>query len=243
MNFKDFADRALCILFPRRCRYCGEVIEPREMLCDGCKKNLPRITEPVCLLCGCSRADCVCKSKKNFYDAVTAPFYYEGAIVKAIDRMKFHDKAFMADVLGEDMLKTVNAVYSDKHFDLVCFVPFSKTDKKSREFNHSELLAHKIADGLKLKCADIIEKIYDVPTQHSLGSEERKGNVFGIFDVTDAERVKDKTVLLVDDIKTTGATLNECAKMLKLSGAKEVLCVTFAVTKKRKKAKKVDSLR
>lgn len=243
MNFRDFADRALCILFPRRCRYCGAVIEPSETLCDGCKNDLPRITPPACLFCGCAQADCVCKSKKNFYDAVAAPFYYEGAIVKAIDRMKFHDKAFMADVLGEDMLKTVNNVYSDRHFDLVCFVPFSQSDKKSREFNHSELIAHKIADGLHAECADIIEKIYDVPTQHSLGREERKGNVFGVFEISDAERAKDKTVLLVDDIKTTGATLNECAKMLKLSGAKEVSCVTFAVTKKRKKAKKVDSLR
>ncbi len=242
MDFKDFADKALCILFPRRCRYCGEVIEPRETLCDRCKKDLPRITPPVCLLCGCSKADCVCKGKKNFYDAVAAPFYYEGAAVKAIDRMKFQNKAFMADILGEDMLKTVSDVYTDRRFDLVCFVPFSKSDKKSREFNHSELIARKIADVLKAECADIIEKIYDVPTQHSLGREERKGNVFGIFEVADAEKARDKTVLLVDDIKTTGATLNECAKMLKLSGAKEVLCVTFAVTKKAKKAKKVDSL-
>lgn len=235
MTFKLVADRVLSVFFPKRCRYCGEVIVPQNSLCESCENNLPVIEKPICPLCGYSKNDCFCKSKKHYYDSVVAPFYYENAITKAIDRMKFQGKSFMCDVLAADMAKTVSEEYGDIVFDYICFIPFSNSEKREREFNHSQLIAEKISELTDIECIDAISQIYEVPSQHSLGSNERKGNVFGIYEINEPQKVNDKNILLVDDIKTTGSTLDECAKMLKLAGAQTVRCVTFAVTKKKKK--------
>lgn len=235
MNIKLLWDRMLCVFFPRRCKYCGEVIEPKEKVCEHCKTSLPAINPPICPFCGHSKSDCSCKNKKNYYSSVVAPFYYEGAIVKAVDRMKFHSHSYLCKMFAEDMENTRVSQYAEVDFDFITFVPFSKRDEKQRDFNHSRLLAEELSVLSGIECVDALTKIYDVPTQHTLGSDARKGNVFGVYEVKTKDVVKDKTILLVDDIKTTGATLDECAKMLKLGGAQEVRALTFAVTKHRKK--------
>ncbi len=231
----DFFDRLLCAVFPRRCVYCGAVIRPERLLCENCVQNLPRIVPPLCLLCGHEKADCTCKQKKHPYKGICAPFYYEGAIEKAIDRFKFQNKDFLAQPYARNMAAAVRREYADIQFDAVTFVPFTKKQMRTRAFNPSEVLARRLADELQLPCETLLEKLFETETQHLLKSSERTGNVFGVFETVKDANVSGKTVLLVDDIKTTGATLSECAKMLHLSGAKAVYCCTFAVTKHKKK--------
>lgn len=231
MNIAAVKESALNILFPKRCKYCGDIIVPEKTLCDNCRDNLPKIKEPVCVLCGHSKEDCKCKKHKNEYRAVVSPFYYESGIIKAIHRFKFDCREYMADVLANDMAETVGREYSGVEFDFITFVPFSKAEKKKREFNQSELLANKLSEILDLPSKDILVKLYDTKSQHTLKQKDRKGNVFGIYDVKEDFKPEGKTILLVDDIKTTGATLSECAKMLKLNGADTVYCVTAAITK------------
>ena len=74
-----FADRLLSVFFPKRCKYCGELIVPEKDVCESCESSLPRILPPCCRFCGHSKEDCSCKQAKNEYSAVAAPFYYEGA--------------------------------------------------------------------------------------------------------------------------------------------------------------------
>lgn len=231
MRFSEFADRILSIFFPKRCAYCGKLIVPSGRLCVSCEKNLPRIEPPLCLFCGHSKADCRCRQKKFEFKAVAAPFYYEGAVKEAVRRLKFKNLDFVAETLAADMERTVRREYEGLRFDCVTFVPFSEADKKRREFNQSALLARELAKRLGLPCADLLQKIYDVPPQHTLKRGERAGNVFGVFGVKEGVDVRGLTVLLADDIKTTGATLSECAKMLKLAGANAVYAAAAAVTK------------
>lgn len=231
-------DRALCTVFPRRCIYCGKVIVPERQICEDCETNLPHISAPICPLCGHTKSDCVCKQKKHKFKAICAPFYYEDAIVQAVHRLKFENKDFLAVPFASDMAECVRREYADIVFDAVTFVPFTKRQMRVREWNPSEALAQALSEELSLPLEPLLVKLFETKTQHNLEARERTGNVFGVFDVADVNAVAGKTVLLVDDIKTTGATLHECAKMLMLSSAKAVYACTFAVTKRKADGKK-----
>lgn len=95
-------------------------------------------------------------------------------------------------------------------------------------------MAIELSKRLNLKLEKAIIKIFDNETQHSTRKAHRKGNVLGVYEINNGIDVVGKTVLLVDDIKTSGATLNECAKMLKIRGAEKVYCVTAALAIKEK---------
>ncbi len=234
-KLQKILDRALCAVFPRRCIYCGTVIVPERQICDDCETNLPYIAAPICPLCGHAKADCTCKQKKHKYKAICAPFYYEDAIVQAIHRLKFENKDFLSVPFASDMAACVRREYADIAFDAVTFVPFTKRQMRLREWNPSETLAKALAEQLHLPLETLLVKLYETKTQHTLERSARTGNVFGVFDAADQSHIAGKTVLLVDDIKTTGATLHECAKMLMLADAKAVYACTFAVTKHKKK--------
>lgn len=103
MNKDKLKAFAVSIFFPKRCRYCGELIRYDETLCEECKKGLPVIEAPVCHDCGMSKSDCDCKGRKHFYNSIVGAFYYEGAIRKAVSRMKFSEKKFMCKIMAEDM--------------------------------------------------------------------------------------------------------------------------------------------
>lgn len=229
-----YVDRALCAVFPRRCLYCGVTIVPEQRVCDSCRENLPRIEAPICLFCGHQKADCICKQKKHKYKAVCAPFYYEDAIETAVHRYKFEDKDFLAEPFASDILETVRREYKDILFDSVTFVPFTKKQMRRREWNPGEALARAVAEKLNLPCCTLLEKLFETESQHSLSARERTGNVLGVFEACNTANVRGKTILLVDDIKTTGAMLSECAKMLKLAGASEVYAASFAITRRTK---------
>lgn len=230
-------DRLICAVFPCRCPYCGTVLSPQEFCCADCLQNLPKIEHPICPFCGHSKEDCTCKKKKAYYSAITAPFYYEETILKAVHRLKFENKDFVADTFAKDMAEAVKLSFPIDEIDLIAFVPFSKKQTRERLYNPSEVLARALSKELSIPCEAILLKLFETKTQHNLKSDARSGNVLGVYEVEEHADIEDKTVLLVDDIKTTGATLSECAKMLKLRGAKCVYAATFAVTKHKKKSK------
>lgn len=231
MNRKELYDRLMCIFFPRRCKYCGEVIEPSEALCEHCKSHLPGIVKPVCLYCGKAKEDCTCKQKKSYYDSIVAPFYYSGAIVKAVSRLKFQSKPYLSEGYAQDMADCLKELTPDKKYDLICYVPFYKKDIKRRPFNQSRELALHLSEILGVELSDALIRLYPTGIQHRLSASKRGGNVFGAFGVGNTDEVNGKRILLVDDIKTTGATFNECAKMLKIYSAASVDCVAFAIGK------------
>ncbi len=231
MNFKKAIDGVSSVFFPKRCRYCGRVIEPRYDLCENCKNNLPVISDPVCGLCGHSKEDCVCKKIKSHYSSVYAPFYYEDMIKTAVGRMKFRENPALCSDFAEDMYKVFLQKYADIDFDIICYVPFSPDKMKKRAFNQSELLAKQLSEKTGIALCGAVRCLFDIKSQHSVDGIHRKGNVFGAYGIENENEVKGKTVLLVDDVKTTGATLNECAKMLRIYGAEKVYALTFAVAK------------
>ncbi len=220
------------LLYPQRCRYCNNVIDLRRELCHTCENTLQRIEGEICKLCGKSLADCDCGHKKHFYKYVCAPFYYEGAVGRAIRNFKFRKMVNLSKPLAEDLADCFEMHYKGYDFDLCTFVPSAKDDLKRRGFNQAELLAKDFCEISGLKCEELLVKNFSTEAQHNLSSAERSGNLLGAFDLKDDVNIENMRILLVDDIKTTGSTLNECSKNLLIGGATEVFCLTVAVTNK-----------
>lgn len=236
MKRKEWLDRLLSILYPPRCVCCGEVLPAGKTLCEACEKRIVRIEAPVCLLCGYSLRDCGRKHPKTAYQEITAPFYYEEAVREGIHRFKFRDRPQSAIFFAREMAKSVRENMPGISFDLIVCVPMLPAKEKERGYNQSALLARELSAllGVPADCHALCKSI-DTPAQHELKGAGRRGNVFGVFEVPCPEAVEGKTVLLCDDVKTTGATLDECAKMLKFAGAKDVYCACIAVTRKQDK--------
>ncbi len=220
------------LLYPRRCKYCNSVIDIRREICHTCENTLRRIEDEICKLCGKSVKDCDCGHKKHFYKYVCAPFYYEGAASRAIWFLKFRNMTKLSKPLAEDMAECFYRHYSGYDFDLCTSVPSAKEDFKRRGYNQAELLAKDFCEITGLEYADVLVKKFSTRSQHDLTGVERSGNLLGSIVLKDDVNVDNMRILIIDDIKTTGSTLNECAKILLISGAAEVFCLTVALTNK-----------
>lgn len=163
-----------------------------------------------------------------YYDKIAAPFYYENGVRECVHKIKFSSRRKYAAKLAEYMYDTMRERLDGERFDFIAYVPLYKSDRRQRGFNQSEIIAEHISEitGIPVN-NNLIKKIYKTDRQSSKSSLRRSGNVMGAFDV--CEDIDGCSVLLIDDIKTTGATLSECGKMLYLRGAENVACLCAAV--------------
>ena len=234
--FKSALNKLVNLVTTKRCDLCGNVIEFNKTSCDECE-NAPYITSPICEYCGYSKDDCVCKKHKSEYKRIIGAYYYEDSIVSAVHNFKDNDMPFLSKRFSADIVNAVRKNYNDITFDFVTYVPLRRFREFSRGYNQSKLLANEIAKELNLPCIDCLSKIRYTGVQHHKSAVERKADVFGSYDVKEKHRNKidGKTILLIDDVKTTGSTLNECAKMLNIYNANGVYAAAFAIAKKEKR--------
>lgn len=229
--FKGLA-KSLC---PQRCAYCGKVVSVQSLMCEDCSHSLPRIKGEVCKSCGREKNLCSCKGERYFVSQA-APFWFEGVVRKGLHTFKFRKGQQNAQAYCLEMAQTVKERFSDIEFDCIIPVPMTAKSVKKRGYNQVEILCEGVSKNLGLEYhKENLVKIYETEKQHGISYLLRKGNLTGVFDVADPEAVSGKTVLLCDDISTSGETLNECAKMLWLCGAKEIYCISLALTKPHKK--------
>lgn len=226
-------------IFPENvtCDFCGEelVANTRYNLCAECMSHLPRTGEHICLSCGVPLSDeadfCIrCENSDSDFAFNRAPLVYEGEAKDAILALKFANKKYLA--------KTFGAMMSDEYLrrginaEIAVFVPMTEAEEKSRGFNQSELLAREVADRLSLPLLPALVKTKDTSSQKRLSADERAENLEGAFKCVFGE-VKNRRILLIDDVFTTGATANSCAHALLKGGAREVFVLTCAVTPKK----------
>lgn len=229
---KDMFKMLLTAVFPKRCSICGEIIEFDKNICSECTE-LPEVELPVCLKCGCSKAECVCSRHKRSveYKAVIAPFYYEKQIQKGILNFKMHSMPFLAEGYGKYISNAVNEYYSLIDFDYVTYIPMLKGDERRREYNQSKLLADIVSEECELPLASLLFKKRKTKNQKRQSAKDRFINMYNAFDLVAGADVKGKTILLIDDVKTTGATLSSAALTLKAYGAANVYCAVLAIVK------------
>ena len=219
------------IFFPQRCPLCGNLIPIHKSYCSCSGEESVFISDDFCRGCGAENDKCTCNEKDGFQlDNVAGVYIYSGKIKSQLALFKFAKEKRFAKEFSLSMSERVAKVFCDVDFDAVTFVPASEKSFKERGFNQSELLAKGVAERLFLPLSDTVIKIKETELQHSLGAKERVKNLEGAFAIKKGADVKGKTLLLCDDIKTTGTTLYKCADVLYKNGAKAVYCIVLAIT-------------
>ena len=232
----------ISIIFPIKCIKCRCFINEQnnEYTCNKCFKLITIKKSFECV--GCKRSiklgeTCLLCRRSNYLDQLLiASDYTNPLLAKLIKIFKYN---FIYDVRGQIFLitkKYLNWMIKNKKYDpfseepLVIPVPLHKRRLNFRGFNQSEIMASLIADnyGLMMR-SDVLLKTKKSKSQADIKErEERLENIAGVFKVVDQEKIKGRVVLLIDDICTTGATLNECARVLKESGATKVIALVVA---------------
>ena len=235
------------LIYPPRCSICQAFLQDKAAphsdrdlpFCESCFNGFTEIKSPICSLCGRPFSDGTerdricedCLRKRPSYDIARAPYLYDGALMTAIHELKYAQKTHLADSLGSLLASFAQTWIGELKGCLVMPVPLHPRRLRARGFNQSLLLARCVASktGAELDFLSLRRTRFTKP-QTELSSEERKKNVRKAFEVVKPEAVKRRTILLVDDVATTGSTLNECTKALKRAGADGVLCLVLART-------------
>ena len=210
---------ALDLLFPQWCVGCGK---EGNFLCHSCYQALPKITPPICPRCGKPQHDGIscssCISWQAEIDGVRSPFRFEGVIRQAIHQLKYRNLRALAPLLAKLLSEylTTNPIPGE----ILVPVPLHKRKLRERGYNQSQLLARELGKLITLPVVDdcLIRQQYAPPQARTSNVEERRRNVANTFICRD-NRLQDKQVLLIDDVATSGATLNACASALKAAGA------------------------
>ena len=187
---------------------------------------------PICPSCreGLRTAEGVRKRGDYFSDCVSA-LYYRDEVRQAILRFKFAGAQAYADAFGELLAERIYTDL-DGRFDVLSWVPLAPDRRRRRGYDQAKLLAENAAKRLKIPATPLLKKRRGVRAQsRTRGREARRANIAGAFSLRKDADVEGKRILLIDDIVTTGSTLSECAKMLLLAGAEDVLCATLAIAK------------
>lgn len=213
-SFKEIYRHIVSFFFPEYCPYCSSLIEPDDISCPHCGKSV--LGQAVTIRRGVVGSRCV------------APFAYEGKIRKAIVNFKFHEMSQYARPLAAVLAKTIEEEYPVDEIDLITYVPMHKWDQLNREYNQSELLAKELSDTFSIPCVETLLKVKRTKQQHKLKFSERKKNLSGAFVLKDKEWIRGKTVLLIDDVMTSGITLSHCVKKLYSAKPYQVYCAVVA---------------
>ena len=237
-----FIRKILDILIPPRCPNCGLEVDADNKLCACCWKEIHFTTEPFCKKCGQplehgmsdNQMDCQCATcfdNKPDYDGGRSVLSYDGTAKTLLLRFKHGDATYMACLFASWMKQ-----YEDNFFkesDYLIPVPLHWTRLLKRRYNQSSLLAISLLKVLKKKpsyAPFMLRRKRRTPSQGHKTAQQRYDNVHKAFIVPDRyhAQLKGKNVLLIDDVMTTGATLQECSHTLKQAGCSKVFILTVA---------------
>ena len=216
----------LDLLYPRKCALCRRILSGDET--DYCRKC--RIETPLFPIRE-KNTHPSGKRKLRFLDSVTAVWYYKENVREAILRLKFHKALFLAEPLGRSLASRVQQAHPEG-LDLLTWVPVSVKRKRQRGYDQSEQLARAVGRELGLPVRPLLKKIRNNPAQSGMSGEERRANVQGVYRAIEGQNTAGLRILLIDDVFTTGATAEECARVLLSAGAKEVHCAVVAAAQK-----------
>lgn len=217
-----FKRAALDLVFPQKCIGCGK---EGDFLCSGCKKTLTRIMPPICPKCGkpqpsgiiCSK----CVSWRNNIDGIRSPFKFEGIIREVIHQFKYKNLRCLARPLAFLLNEYLKQNYLS--VQLIVPVPLSSKRLRERGYNQSALLAEELSNITQLPrdISNLRRIKYNLPQAKTKSLEERLINVDQAFSSNGAS-IQNTNILLIDDVSTSGATLDACAEALKTAGASSV---------------------
>lgn len=234
--------KILDIVFPKRCPICGKAKKRKESrVCKECQSKVTIITEPVCKRCGKPVAGvqseyCFdCDGKEMSYDRGYAVWIYDKYMKASLAQFKYSGRREYSEYYVREVLYHLGSTLLSLDVDAIIPVPLHKEKQRFRGFNQAQILAEGIANGLhKSVYSDVLLRKRNTRPQKGLDDKARRANVNRAFVLSEKGKTvchSWESVLLVDDIYTTGATINACARELKENGVKEVYSICLCIGK------------
>ncbi|MFA5193016.1 MAG: double zinc ribbon domain-containing protein [Verrucomicrobiia bacterium] len=236
---KRWANVALEILYPADCAVCKGAREPgsRSMLCEKCRKELRPLPRPFCERCslpfdGATGGDFKCShcaDKAFAFDRAVCGCRLTGAARECIHRFKYDRAVWLGSELAELLIAAAQAQIAWEKVDCVVPVPLFPARERERHFNQAEWFARRLVRALPATLSvGNLRRSRDTATQAFLNAAERMENVRGAFTARRPAEFMKRRVVVVDDVFTTGATTNECARVLRTAGAESVTVLTVS---------------
>jgi ComF family protein len=227
------------VIFPPQCLNCTEIMHPSngQIFCPACKEQINFITGKCCRICGTTFPDSPaeghlcgdCLGEKPYFSYARAIFSYKDIILNAIHQFKYKSNLSTGEILASFMAGFSFPDIDFADYTLIIPVPLHVKRLRERGFNQSLILARAIGEKRKITVDfSVLKRRKFTLTQTGSNKKERKNNIKGSFEVSDKKKIDGKKIILVDDVYTTGATVNECAKILTKSGAQKVSVLTLA---------------
>lgn len=232
---KNFKKLILDLIFPIACVKCKK---EGEIFCDNCADKIEIFNKPYCPVCRFRLANSPngesdlsigkiiiqhknCQRKSNLKKLIAAASHNEPLIKELIEIYKYQFVSILAKPLASLIIKSIGNL-AEKNKYMIVSVPLHRKRLQWRSFNQAELLAKNLSNYFNIELSDILTRTKETVPQVKLNFEERALNIKDAFSINSEINLKGKIVLLVDDVYTSGATMNECAGLLKEAGAKEV---------------------
>lgn len=210
----------LDLLYPPKCMVCQKLLEAGQRdLCPDCRQKLARFER--------------LEHKPRMLEDVTAVYIYNDDLRPSLLRYKFGGKSCYARSYGPMLAEQIKQKGVD--FDLITWVPVSSKRRRKRGYDQAQQLARQTAKALGTKAVPTLRKVRDNPPQARLAEESRRrANVSGVYRMLPGADVQGKRILLIDDIMTTGATLDEATLILRTAHAASVQAAVFAAARRAK---------
>ena len=206
------------IIFPQICGFCGKI--SKEGLCNQCNIKLKELVQD----------SIICEDfKDKYFNELIYIFKYEGLIRKLIIDYKFNEKSYMYVGFVKCILKNEKIYKKLQNYDVIIPVPISKKRMKERGYNQSFLIAKELSNKINIDIqTNCLLKTKHIIEQSKLNKEQRKENIQNVYELKNREILNNKHILLIDDIYTTGNTVNECAKILQQGRPKKIDVLVLA---------------
>ncbi|MBN1670291.1 MAG: ComF family protein [Kiritimatiellae bacterium] len=228
----------LDLVFPRACAACGAPPdEGGRHVCWDCLASVPLVTAPYCRVCGDPVSGAIshdyvcaaCTDRPPSFDMARSAARYAGCMQKLLQAFKYEGATWLRTDLGTLLCACIEAHYPIERIDAVVHVPLHPAKERERCYNQAHLLARVAARRLgKPLLPRCLRRTRATPSQTKLAASARRRNVRQAFRAGQHGWVDGRNLLLIDDVMTTGATVNECAKTLKAAGAARVYVATVA---------------
>jgi ComF family protein len=204
-------------VLPQRCPGCGLPASPARLLCDACHAAIPRVSFPLCARClARGRDPAGCTAHRGH--AVWPAWLYDERAARVVHALKYEGRRGLAPGLAAELARVVPPAPAA---DLVMAVPLHSARRRERGYNQAGLLAEALAGTIGVpRLEGEIERVRDTRPQARLDPRSRRANVAGAFRVRNPGRLEGRTILLIDDVVTTGATFEACLEALARSGAR-----------------------
>ena len=226
------------ILYPRRCPGCDDILFPKDWntgFCPKCDGNIKRVKDARCLKCGKPlqkewKEYCYdCERKHHYFQENRGVYVYQGPMKPAMYRLKYGNRRCYARTFAQEAFETYGFWIKQKEVQCIVPIPMFPAKKRKRGYNQAAVLAKELGRLVGLPvCDNLVYRVRNSTPQKELNDAERKNNLKNAFKIRKSD-VKLKKILLIDDIYTTGSTMDEVSRTLRDSGVEQVYCLSICI--------------